>query len=394
MINNDLLRSKVYDIEKWIIDIRRDFHQHPELSLEEYRTRDRIIEYLREMEIEHKIVADTGVMGIIRGKEVGKTVGLRADMDALPIDDKKDVSYKSKIRGKMHACGHDAHTAILLGAARMLNSIRDNIRGNIKLFFQPAEETVGGAQRMIEEGVLEDPYVDGVFGLHVDNSIETGQIGIKYGQMKAASDMIKIIIHGKNSHGAYPQDGIDAIVIAGQVIVALQTVVSRNVDPRSSAVVTLGTIQGGSGGNIIADKVEMTGIVRTLNKESRELVLQKIKDIVEQIPLSMGGRGEFIRKESYTSLINSDFMVDIVKENSLNILGDNSVFEIPYPSFGVEDFSYFAEARPAAFFQLGSGNKNKGIIHQGHTPYFDIDEDCLAIGVLLQVKNALEFLNR
>ena len=294
----------------------------------------------------------------------------------------------------MHACGHDAHTAILLGAARMLNSIRDNIRGNIKLFFQPAEETVGGAQRMIEEGVLEDPYVDGVFGLHVDNSIETGQIGIKYGQMKAASDMIKIIIHGKNSHGAYPQDGIDAIVIAGQVIVALQTVVSRNVDPRSSAVVTLGTIQGGSGGNIIADKVEMTGIVRTLNKESRELVLQKIKDIVEQIPLSMGGRGEFIRKESYTSLINSDFMVDIVKENSLNILGDNSVFEIPYPSFGVEDFSYFAEARPAAFFQLGSGNKNKGIIHQGHTPYFDIDEDCLAIGVLLQVKNALEFLNR
>lgn len=394
MLSKDLLKSKVSNIEKWIIDIRRDFHQYPELGTEEYRTRDKIIEYLKDMGIEYNIVANTGVVGIIRGAKEGKTVGLRADIDALPIDDKKDVHYKSKLDGKMHACGHDGHTAILLGAARTLYEMKDSIEGDIKLLFQPAEETVGGAEPMIKEGVLENPYVDGIFGLHLDNSIEVGKIGIKYGQMKAASDMIKIIIYGKNSHGAYPQEGIDAIAIAGQVIVLLQTIISRNVDPRSSAVITLGTIKGGYAGNIIADKVEMVGVVRTQNKETRELVLHRIKNIVEDIPKSMGGKGELIRTEGYTALVNHKDMVDIVKENGLEFLGDGSIYEIPYSSFGVEDFAYFAEARPSAFFQLGSGNKEKGIAHQGHTPYFDIDEDCLAKGVLLQVTNALKFLGK
>ncbi|HSH34850.1 amidohydrolase [Schnuerera sp.] len=388
----DYLESKVMEIKNWVINIRRDFHQNPELGLEEYRTRDKIIEYLNHMGIENKIVAETGVVGIIRGKNQGKTVALRADMDALPMDDKKDVSYKSKVEGKMHACGHDAHTAILLGTAKILNNMKERINGNIKFLFQPAEETVGGALPMIEEKVLENPYVDGVFGLHVDNNLKTGQIGIKYGQMKAASDMIRIIIYGENSHGAYPQDGVDAIAIAGQVIVALQTVVSRNVDPRSSAVLTIGTIKGGYGGNIIADRVEMEGIVRTLNKESRELVLHKIKKIVEQIPQTLGGEGEFIRTEGYTALINDNDMVDIVRKNGQQILGKENVKKIPFPSYGVEDFSYFAATRPSAFFQLGTGNIEKGIIHSGHTSYFDIDEDSLTIGILLQARNALEFL--
>lgn len=389
----DDLESKAMEIKDWVIDIRRDFHQYPELGLEEYRTKDKIVRYLDEMGIENMIVANTGVVGIIRGKSQGKTVALRADMDALPMEDKKDVSYKSKIKGKMHSCGHDAHMAILLGAARILNNMKDNIKGNVKLLFQPAEETVGGALPMIEEGVLENPYIDGVFGLHVDNSLSTSQIGIKYGQMKAASDMIKILIHGKNSHGAYPQDGVDAITIGGQILVALQTVISRNVDPRSSAVLTIGTIKGGCGGNIIADKVEMEGIVRTLNKESRELVLNRIKSIVEIIPQSLEGKGEFIRTEGYIALINDNHMVDIVRENGLELLGKDNVYEMPYPSFGVEDFSYFAASRPSAFFHLGSGNREKGIIHSGHTPYFDIDEDCLVKGVLLQIKNTLKFLN-
>lgn len=393
MVKTDYIKSKAIEIKNWVIEIRRDFHQHPELGFEEYRTRDKVIEYLNEMSIENKIVAKTGVMGIIRGKRKGKTVALRADIDALPMEDKKEVPYKSKVKGKMHACGHDAHTAILLGASRMLKDLEDEIKGNIKLFFQPAEETIGGALPMIEEGVLEDPYVDGVFGLHVDNSIEAGQIGIRYGQMKAASDEIKVNIYGKNSHGAYPQDGVDAIAVAGQVLNALQMVVSRNVDPRTSAVLTIGTIKGGCAGNIIADKVEMEGIVRTLKAESRTLVIDKIRDIVEQIPKSLGGRGEMIRQESYPPLINDDYMVDIIKSNGLELLEEDSVYEIPYPSFGVEDFSYFAANRPSAFFQLGSGNREKGIIYGGHTPYFDIDEECLIIGVLLQVKNALEFLN-
>lgn len=394
MLNNSILTKKVSEIEEWLIKVRRDFHQYPELGFEEYRTRDKIIEYLKEMNIRYEIMAKTGVVALIEGGEKGRTVALRADIDALPMEDKKDVSYKSKIKGKMHSCGHDAHTTILLGAAKILNGIKDNLKGNVKLIFQPAEETEGGAEPMIEEGVLENPYVDGVFGLHVDNSLQCGEIGIKYGQMKASSDMIKIIIHGKNSHGAYPHDGIDAISIAGQVITTLQTIVSRTIDPRSSAVVTIGTIKGGYGRNILADKVEMEGIVRALKEESRVLVLNKIKDIVEGVSSSMGGYGEVIRTEGYTALVNNDKMVDIVEENGVKILGEENVYVMPYSSFGVEDFAFFAKERPAAFFHLGSGNTEKGIVHKGHTPFFDIDEDCLANGVLLQVKNAIEFLKR
>ncbi len=394
MVDNDYLKTKAAEIEEWIINIRRDFHKYPELGFEEYRTRDKIIEYLEEMNIEYNIIATTGVVGIIRGKEKGKTVALRADMDALPMTDKKEVSYKSKINGKMHSCGHDAHMAILLGAAKILQELKGSIKGNIKLLFQPAEETLGGAKPMIEEGVLDSPYVDGIFGLHVDNSLEKGTIGIRYGQMKAASDMIDIVIYGKNSHGAYPQNGIDAIAIANQVMSSLQTIVSRNVDPRSSAVLTIGTIKGGYARNIVADKVEMEGIVRTLNRETRKLVLYNIKNIVEKVSQSMGGKGEFIRTEGYVALNNHDNMVNIVKQNGLELLGKENIYEMPYPSFGVEDFSFFTEARPSAFFHLGSGNQAKGIVEGGHTPYFDIDEDCLADGVLLQVKNALEFLWR
>lgn len=394
MVDNDYLKTKAAEIEEWIINIRRDFHKYPELGFEEYRTRDKIIEYLEEMNIEYNIIATTGVVGIIRGKEKGKTVALRADMDALPMTDKKEVSYKSKINGKMHSCGHDAHMAILLGAAKILQELKGSIKGNVKLLFQPAEETLGGAKPMIEEGVLDSPYVDGIFGLHVDNSLEKGTIGIRYGQMKAASDMIDIVIYGKNSHGAYPQNGIDAIAIANQVMSSLQTIVSRNVDPRSSAVLTIGTIKGGYARNIVADKVEMEGIVRTLNRETRKLVLYNIKNIVEKVSQSMGGKGELIRTEGYVALNNHDNMVNIVKQNGLELLGKENIYEMPYPSFGVEDFSFFTEARPSAFFHLGSGNQAKGIVEGGHTPYFDIDEDCLADGVLLQVKNALEFLWR
>ena len=182
------IKSRAMDIKDWVIGIRRDFHMHPELGFEEYRTRDKIIENLKEIGIEYRIVANTGVVGIIRGKEGGKTVALRADMDALPIKEKNDVLYKSKVEGKMHACGHDAHSAILLGVSRILNDIKDELKGNVKLFFQPAEETTGGAKPMIEQGVLENPKVDGIFGLHVDNGLDAGQIGIRYGQMNAAYD--------------------------------------------------------------------------------------------------------------------------------------------------------------------------------------------------------------
>jgi len=274
--------TELNKIKDWMVEIRRDFHRNPELGMKEFRTRDKIVEYLEILGIEYEKVAGTGVVGIIRGRDANKTVALRADMDALPIQDEKDAVYRSIIPGKMHACGHDAHVAILLGAARVLKENQKQLNGNVKLFFQPAEETVGGAKPMIEAGAMQNPKVDAVFGLHVASDIPVGEIGIKYGQMNASSDTIKIMIRGKSSHGAYPQEGIDAIMITGQVITALQSIVSRNVDPRSSAVVTIGTIQGGTQGNIIADKVELVGTVRTLDSDTRLLVLDRIKNIVTQ----------------------------------------------------------------------------------------------------------------
>jgi len=282
--------------------------------------------------------------------------------------------------------------AILLGAARMLKENQKQLNGDVKLFFQPAEETVGGAKPMIEAGAMQNPKVDAIFGLHVASDIPVGEIGIKYGQMNASSDTIKIMIRGKSSHGAYPQEGIDAIMITGQVITALQSIVSRNVDPRSSAVVTIGTIQGGTQGNIIADKVELVGTVRTLDSDTRLLVLDRIKNIVTQVAGAMGGDAEFIREEGYSALINADEMVDIVRMNAESILGIQKVHVLEQPSLGVEDFAYFAQEAPGAFYLLGCRNEEKGVIHDHHYCLFDIDEDCLGIGAALQVQNVLLLL--
>ncbi|WP_026477606.1 M20 metallopeptidase family protein [Alkaliphilus transvaalensis] len=393
MRKNHPLLVEAEKIKDWLVEIRRDFHRHPEFGMEEFRTMDKIVGYLEEMGIEYTSgVANTGVVGIIRGATSGKTIALRGDMDALPIQDEKDVSYRSTVAGKMHACGHDAHMTILLGAARILNQMKTQLKGNVKLLFQPAEETVGGAKPMIQEGVMENPKVDAVFGLHVSAEMPVGEIGIKYGQMNASSDTIKIILHGKSSHGAYPHAGVDAIVLAGQVITALQSIVSRNIDPRNSAVVTLGTIQGGTQGNIIADRVELVGTVRTLNPSTREEVINRIENIVVQVAAGLGGQGQLIREEGYAALINDHDIVDIVKETGEELLGKENVISIEEPSLGVEDFAYFAQEAPGAFYRLGCRNEEKGIIHDAHYCLFDIDEDCLVIGAAMQANNVLAMI--
>lgn len=389
MIDDLELKKRVETVQPWMVEMRRYFHMNPELSQEEYETRDRILEELAAMGIEARVLAKTGVVGLIEGKNRGRTVGLRADIDALPLDDKKVLAYRSRKKGVMHACGHDAHTSILLGAARVLQDLRACFDGSIKLIFQPAEETVGGAKPMIQEGVLENPRVDCLFGLHVDNSIESGRIGIKYDQMKAASDMISIRVYGSTAHGAYPQDGVDALVIASHIVVALQSLVSRRLDPRKSGVVSIGRIKGGYARNVIADYIEMEGIVRTLDQESRNKTLYNLKELVEGVARSMGGRAELVIDDGYSYLINDREILSLVEENGRSLLGDQGIYMMPYPSFGVEDFAFFAEERPAAFFNLGTGNQDKGISAEGHTELFDIDEDALGIGALLQVKNAL-----
>ncbi len=392
-MTKEQILTRAREMQGWLTRVRREFHQYPELGNEEYYTCRKIAGYLEDSKIEYfRGVAGTGVVGIIRGKKGGKTVALRADMDALPIEDAKNVSYKSRVKGKMHACGHDAHMTILLGAARILKEMQDEFSGNVKLFFQPAEETAGGAKNMIEEGVMENPHVDVVLGLHVNPEIPAGSIGVKYGQMNAASDVLTINIYGYSGHGAYPHTATDAITAAAQVITALQTIVSRNVDPRDAAVISLGTIRGGYISNIIADKVEITGILRTLSPVTRKEILRRLEDLVQHVAAGLGARGEVLREEGYPPLINTDQFVDFIRGNAEELLGKEKVHILTEASLGVEDFAYFLERAPGAFFALGCSCKEKGIIHGLHSKYFDIYEDCLSIGVALQVKNVLSIL--
>lgn len=384
--------ERAIKISDWMVNIRRDFHRHPELSGQEKRTRDMIIKYLEELKLPYKTFNHNyGVVGLIEGSG-NLSVALRADMDALPIQDKKTVEYASQDKGVMHACGHDAHMAVLLGAARLLAEERKSLKGNVLLVFQPAEETTGGAKQMIEDGIF-DENTKAIFGLHVSTELTTGKIGIRYGQMNAASDMLTLKVMGKSTHGAYPHEGIDAIVIAGQLISALQTIVSRATDPRDSAVLTFGTIKGGSQNNIVADEVTMTGTLRTLSPDTREKLNEKIRQYVEFIPKGMGGQGILERIKGYPALTNHSQWVDFVINTVNELLGENSVVLLEKPSLGVEDFAYFLEKIPGAFYQLGCRNEAKGALHPGHNDLFDIDEDCLPIGAALQAACARKALS-
>lgn len=388
------IKEKINHINEELINIRRDFHKNPELSDNEYETMEMICKYLDLWGIKYeKGVARTGVVGIIEGSKEGKTIGLRADTDALPITEATGVEYASQNPGVMHACGHDAHITILLGAAKILNSIKSELKGSVKLFFQPAEETIGGAERMIGEGYLENPYVDNVLGLHMAPELDTGKIQVKYGKMNAASDMITIVVRGKSTHGASPHEGVDPIVIAANIIMSLQTISSRNTSPVNPIIFTVGSVHGGTKGNVIPDEVKMECILRTLDNETRSYSKRRIIELVENISKSYGGVGEVIIDESYAPLINSDEIVSLVKEVGSEVVGEGNVLEILEPSMGAEDFSYFAQARKSCFFSLGCGNKEKDCKHPLHSNKFNIDEDSLRIGVEMQVRNVLKLLN-
>ncbi len=382
------------EILPWLIEVRRDLHQHPELGLEEFRTSARIQALLDELEIEHVDgIGGTGVLGLLRGHGTG-VVALRADIDALPLQDAKDVPYKSQVPGKMHACGHDVHTTCLLGAARLLAAMGEELPGTVKLLFQPAEETVGGAQLLIAAGVLDDPPVEAIFGLHVEPDLDVGRFEVRYGQRNASSDTVTLVIHGRSGHGAYPAGTVDAIVVAAQVISALQTVVSRNVDARECAVVSFGTIQGGVQGNIVANRVELVGTVRCLNPEIRELVLRRVRETAEGVARAFGGEAEVNIESGYDPLINDDDSVALVQRNASGLVGEKNVVVKSTPNMGVEDFAYYLSQVPGAFFSLGVRNEAAGIVHSVHHELFDADENCLAFGVTIQVLNALSVLRR
>ena len=365
-----------------MINLRETIHMYPEEGFKEFKTSQIIVNELEKLGIKvQKNVARTGVVALIEGHYPGKTILLRADMDALKIHEQADVEYKSKIDGMMHACGHDGHIAGLLGAAMILNELKDKLHGNVKLVFQPAEERDGGALPMIEEGVLENPKVDAAFGAHLWGYLKEGEVHLKEGPMMAAPDIFNIKVIGRGGHGAVPQESIDPIVITCQIVNSLQTIVSRRINPLDSVVVTCGKIQGGESFNVIPNEVELEGTIRTFKEETRKLVPRIMEDIVRGITTSQGAKYEFKYKENYPALINDTNMTNFAKESLKKVVGDDKVFDLKEPNMGGEDFAYFAQKVPSAFMFVGiSDNENKPVIH--HNPYFKWDSK--NVGVLAQ----------
>lgn len=380
------------ELKPWIVAVRRQLHMNPELGLEERETADSIEQWLHEMGIE-SWRKNTAVIGLIRGTKPGKTVALRADMDALPIQEGGHEAYRSKKAGLMHACGHDAHVAIQLGAAKVLQGARGRLQGNVKLLFQPAEETDGGALTMIGDGCLEDPHVDRVYGLHVMPSLPVGSLELKKGVLMGASTTLDIRISGRSAHGAYPETGIDAVMIAANVVLSLHALVGRYVSPLEEVVLTVGTIHGGVTSNILADLVEMKATLRTTSDAVRDGFLARIRLLVEDLPRAFGGSGELAVRHGYQSLVNHDQAVDAIEATGRELLGPDRITWKGKPSLGVEDFSYFIKARPGAFYHLGCGNEATGVTAPLHSSQFDIDEDCLVIGTAMQAALAMRFLN-
>ncbi len=379
------VKEQVSKLSDWLVQVRRDFHQNPELGTFEFRTHDKICSYLEEMGISYRTSFNTGVIGDIEGENKDITIAFRGDIDALPILDLKNKEYASKNENVCHACGHDAHTTIVLGIAKYFYETKTKPPVNIRLIFQPAEETVGGALPMIEDGALEG--VNMIYGLHVDDGMSVGSVGVKYNAMNASSDTLNIKIHGKSSHGATPNNGVDAILLASHVMIALQSIVSRNIDSRESGVITIGKINGGTAGNVISDLVQLTGTLRTLNPEIRKTMKDKILEIVETLPKALGGKGEINIEPGYASLINHDENVEIVRKSAVELFGEENVRILEKPTMGVEDFAYFVEQRKGAFFRLGIRNEEKGIACAAHNGNFDIDERALAFGVMMQIAN-------
>lgn len=380
------------DIQDELITIRRDFHMYPEVDFDLERTIEKMKEFLDREGIEYFQTSKNGICGIIRGKGE-KTIGIRADMDALPMEEKRKCDYSSKIEGRMHACGHDVHTTILLGAAKVLNNIKEQLNGNVKLIFEPAEETTGGAAHMIEEGVLDNPKVDAVIGLHVEPNLEVGKIGIKRDVVNAASNPFNIKIKGKGGHGAYPHSTVDPITISANVITAVQSIVSREIQPTNPAVITIGSIHGGTTQNIIPDEVEISGIIRTMTLEDREYVKKRLVEVTKGIVESMRGSCEVNIQESYPCLYNDDNMVDILSNSAKNIMKNEDIVMLQKPTMGVESFAYFSLERPSVFYYLGTGNKEKDTTYPLHSSFFDVDEECIAIGVAVDCETVINFLN-
>ena len=390
------IRSDVDEILPGVIADRRHLHQHPELAFEEHETAKFVAERLRQLGVEdiRTGVGGTGVTGLIHGRKgPGKVVLLRADMDALPIQEENEVDYASTVPGKMHACGHDAHTAMLLGTARVLMQRREEFAGTVKLLFQPAEEVPpGGAIAMIRDGALEDPHVDAVLGLHVAADMPAGQIGVREGPGSAGSDRFRVTIQGKGGHAARPQSAIDPVVIAAQIVLALQTLVSRETDPMQAAVVSTTAILAGEAFNVIPDTAELRGTVRTLSPEVRARMQERLPALVEGVARAMGAEAQVEYILGYPGIVNDPAMVAIVRQAAIEVAGEENVV-VNELGMGGEDFAYFSLERPGCFFRVGTRNEARGIVWGHHHPRFDVEEEGMVNGMATMAQAAIAYLN-
>lgn len=389
------IKEQAQGLQEELVRIRRYLHSFPELSYQEEKTGEYISGYLVEQGLEvKKGVGGEGVVALLRGKAGGRTVALRADMDALPVQDQKRAPYASRVPGVCHACGHDAHMAVVLGAARVLSRCREKFAGQVKFIFQPAEEKPpGGALALIQAGVLEDPPVDFITGIHNTPFLGEGKIGLKEGPSWAAADYFRLTIRGRSGHGAAPHQGIDAIVVAAQVIQAIQMIPGRVIDPVEPLVITIGTIQGGESFNILAGEVTMEGTVRTMDREIRSQMEGILGRQVQGITLASGASYLLDYQQHYPVLINHPGAVGLAARASREVLGEESVTWLEKPLMGSEDFARYLEKVPGVFILLGAGKAGKEEnVFPWHHPEFDLDEKALSRGVALLTWITLKYL--
>ncbi|HQO33554.1 MAG TPA: amidohydrolase [bacterium] len=387
------LSNEVKSLLPELIRLRRDFHRHPEPAFQEERTAAVVAAYLRDLGLPVQSgIAQTGVVGLIEGKKPGRTLLLRADMDALPVEEANEIDYRSEVPGRMHACGHDGHTAILLGVARVLAEKKDRLVGNVKLMFQPAEEKPGGALPMIQEGILDNPEVDAALALHLAMMLPTGQIGVRPGPVFASTDEFRIVVLGKGGHGGMPHETVDPIVCAARVVEALQTLVSRECHPTKALVLTIGCITGGQTFNVVPDRVELGGTVRTYDAALRQSMEERIRRVVKGTTEAAGADYQLDYRYLYPPLLNDLAMVALVESIAHNVVGEQHTLVHDLDMIG-EDMAFIMERVPGCYFFVGARNEEKGCIHPLHSSRFNFDEDAMPIAVEILIRCVERFLN-
>ena len=387
------VRPAINHLQTQLVAWRRKIHQKPELGFQEQITAEFIHQKLESWDISHQTgIAKTGIVATIQGKSPGKVLAIRADMDALPVQEANEVEYKSQHDGKMHACGHDGHTAIALATAYYLSQHRD-FCGTVKIIFHPAEEGPGGAKPMIEEGVLKNPDVDAIIGLHLWNNLPLGTVGVRSGALMAAVECFRLAILGKGGHGAMPDQTVDSIVVASQIVNALQTIVSRNVKPLDSAVVTVGELHAGTALNVIADTARMSGTIRYFSPELETLIGERLEAIISGVCQMHGATYELNHWQLYPPTVNDSAIAELVRSVAAEVV-ETPVGVVPEcQTMGGEDMSFFLQEVPGCYFFLGSANPEKGLAYPHHHPRFDFDETALGMGVEMFVRCVEKFLN-